>query len=239
MRNITQLLTTEYIPFKSIIIYESKENNNAHYIESYDFGEDGQMVNAHPLSGQEMTSIGKIMLENDTQASRCLQPKGFVDTTLLHFKSGESGFAIWYSPPQHRELLFVKDIGLTSGVYPIPSLLWKASKEALFIYALKGTDRPTLKSVLYKAPFFNIYNTGNVCMGSVEVDLEEDYDLETLMRKWEQYFFQSRFSHLLEKEAPVKGNIIQLYTNLQGSGMKFPESRLLKHTSTIKDLLHG
>ena len=57
------------------------------------------------------------------------------------------------------------------------------------------------------------------------------------MSKWEEYFFNSRFSHVLGGKSPVKGNIIQLWQSLKDSRRKFPVSCLLKHSLTLKKLI--
>lgn len=85
------------------------------------------------------------------------------------------------------------------------------------------------QTLLYHAPFFNLYNDGRVCMGTVKVDIKADCHLEDFMQSCEQYFFNSYFSHLIGNASPVKENIIQLWQKLVGSDKPFPLKSLLKN----------
>ncbi len=239
MTNISNLLTQQYIPVKSIVLYEGKENSDQHYAEAFDFDTTGKMVNAHPLSRQEMTAMGKTLLAVDITESRQLHPKAILDNKVLYLDSGENGFAIWHTPAQTRRLLFTDNTGLKNGTYPVPTLLWKAGTQSLEIFALKQNNRPTMQTALYEAPYFNIYSDGKVCMGTVNIDLDHEENLDSLMNKWELYFFNSRFSHMIVDRSPAKANIVQLYKTLYGSKKPFPLTSLKKHTKTIKQLING
>lgn len=74
-------------------------------------------------------------------------------------------------------------------------------------------------------------------MGTVAVNIQPDCLLEEFMQLWQQYFFNSYFSHLMQEHNPVKGNIIQLWKNLVGSRKKFPQKALIKNGLTIKNLI--
>lgn len=45
--------------------------------------------------------------------------------------------------------------------------------------------------------FFNIYEKGNVCMGTVSIDIKNSASVEEFIQAWEHYFFNSYFSHSL------------------------------------------
>lgn len=238
MNNITAKLNERYYPEKSIIIYRSNQKRDSHYIESFDFDASGKMINAHPLTENEMVKLGKTLLTVRNRENQCFVPNDVLNTNILYIHPGENGYSIWHTPASHQKLLFTEDLGLPSGNYPIPSLLWKAGINALEIYALKTDERPIIKTPLFHAPYFNIYENGNVCMGTVEIDHDPQEGLEGFIRKWEQYFFKSRFSHLLADRSPVKNNIIQCYQSLYQSKNKFPITELIPHKKTLKDLIH-
>lgn len=238
MNNITEKLNEHFYPEKSLIIYRSNAMQNNHYVESYDFDQNCKMINAHPLTENEMADLGKLLMTKHNKEDSCFVPKGLLDNRILYLKHGEDGFVIWQSCSSKQNIEFTDDLGLPSGIYPTPSLLWKAGVRSLEIYALKTITRATLKTKLFHAPYFNIYENGNVCMGTVDI-YHNPYDgLEGLINKWEQYFFNSRFSHLLSDRSPVKSNIIQLYKALYQSTKTFPLSELIPLNKTINNLIH-
>lgn len=70
----------------------------------------------------------------------------------------------------------------------VPPLLWLANKQNLVIFALASDRRPTEKTMLYHAPFFNVYDNGSVCMGTVDVNIKNSASIEEFTEAWEKYF---------------------------------------------------
>lgn len=74
-------------------------------------------------------------------------------------------------------------------------------------------------------------------MGSVDTSINEQLCLEDFMEKWQEFFFNSRFSHLLGEDSPINGNCVQLWADLVGFGKPFPMEVLKTHHFKIDDLL--
>ena len=239
MNNLTTTYTQPYLPLKSLVIYGEKKNGDKHYVESFDFDDNGRMINAHPLTLQESRELGTILMSNEGQKERCFQSSGLIPENVLYTQTGADGYVIWHTPSQKRNLYFINELGIPDAQYSIPPLLWVASREKLKIYALKSDTRPTLVSPLFKAPFFNIHSDGLVCMGTVDIEISAFFDLEDIMLAWHTYFFNSKFSHLLSERSPVKSNIIQLFKALASSRKKFPLTELVKTDEKIKNLING
>lgn len=235
MTDITASFGNLFLPFKAILFYREEDAKNI-YIESYDMDERGYACNAHPLSVRESQSLAKALNTQSYNEQRFLQPAGLLPKQVLYFKTGAQGFAVWHTPAQKTNLLFKETLGIPSGTAAVPALLWKATKERLHIYALK-TDTPESLTPLFHAPFFNVYADGSVCMGSVNVEIGAECSLELFMQQWQNYFWSSYFSHLIEKQCPVKGNIVQLWQGLVGSKRKFPRNVLLKNGYSLKNLI--
>lgn len=119
----------------------------------------------------------------------------------------------------------------------IPRLIFKATKNQLSVYALKETRRPTAKTKLYYAPFFNVYESGSVCMGTVGIKVAKAESLEEFIQLWETLFFNSYFSHLLDDYNPVKENIVSLWKDLIDTDKPFPNEQLKKNGKTLKNIL--
>lgn len=236
MTDSTQSFGTLYHPVKAIMIYREHHGQQGIYVESYDMDANGFPCNAHPLTVRESQSLAKALTTGTEREQRFLQPLGLLPANLLYLRYGKNGYAIWHTPPQRVRLLFKDGLTIPSGEAAIPALLWRAGREQLVIYALNG-DALLPDTPLYHAPFFNIYRDGRVCMGSVQVDIPVDCTLEHFISQWQDYFFGSYFSHLIEQRPPVKGNIVQLWKVLVGTRKKFPKNVLVKNGYTIKQLL--
>jgi PRTRC genetic system protein B len=236
MEIITEVFNKVFVPFKGMIVYRSQSNNEC-FVEAYDMTESGKMINAHPLSHDESESLANSLSQSLEQSVSFLQSDGITPSNLLYLKNGQEGYAIWYTKPQTRNLYFKKELGIADGKYSVPALVWKADKNSLSLYSITDTKKPTIKTALYHAPWFNIYDRGNVCMGNVDIEIEEDCRLENFMRLWEGYFFNSKFSHVLGNRSPVSVNLIQLWQGLHGAVKKFPTETLIKHSVTLKSLL--
>jgi PRTRC genetic system protein B len=204
---------------------------------SYDLDGEGRPVNAHPLSVTEAGLLARSLENVQQKGTGFLEPEGLLPENLLYLNPlPEQEKVIWYTPPTRRQLFFVRSLGLPSEKACVPSLLWVATKTGLRLFGLKGDHNPTLNTPLYYAPFFNLYQVGSVCMGTVDIALE-GLSLEGFIRNWEQYFFGSYFSHLIDGHNPVKGNLISLWKNLLTTGQPFPVEKLINTCLTLKKLI--
>lgn len=235
--DITQSFGEIYNPTTALLVYQSETTDKKIYVEAYDINSNGVPVNAHPLTMTECNALAEALRSSEQNTCSYLIPEGLLPANVLYLNPASDGFAIWITPAMNTDIFFTKDLDIPSGRANMPALLWKASKEELFIYALKTVQSVTEKTMLYQAPFFNIHNTGRVCMGSVNINIEDDCTLEQFMQAWQEYFFHSRFSHLIESNSPVTGNIVQLWQSLVNTDKKFPANTLRKNNLTIKNLL--
>ena len=68
-------------------------------------------------------------------------------------------------------------------------------------------------------------------------ELDNKCMLEDFIALWEDYFWNSYFSHLLNNSSPVIGNIVQLWQQQVTSNREFPNDLLIENNLTLKDLL--
>jgi PRTRC genetic system protein B len=245
MKNVSQTFNEQYLPVKALLIYQSVEqetdNGNSTpteiYVESYDIGKQGNPINAHPLSVKEMMALSELLQASQELKSGYLQCKGVLPSKLVAVNTQNIGYAVWHTPPQGVSLFFTDSLGIISGKTKIPALLWKATKESIQVFAMKGKAKPNVKTPLYYAPFFNLSADGRVCMGTVNIDIDRQTCLEDFMAKWESYFFNSYFTHTLGNHRHCKGNLIQLWQEQVRTGRDFPQDELVKNGRTLKDLI--
>ena len=90
---------------------------------------------------------------------------------------------------------------------------------------------------MHYAPFFNVYENGNVCMVTVNIFIQYSASVEEFIQAWGSYFFNSYFSHLLGNYNPIKGNFVRLCIDLIGTENPFPKEVLKPNNKTLKNLL--
>ncbi|WPU91706.1 PRTRC system protein B [Mucilaginibacter sabulilitoris] len=199
MTNISEQFNNQFAPVKALLIYQNqaiqKDNygyetdKNEVYVESYDIGKRGQPINAHPLSIAEMVTLSKLFQATEELKTNYLKPKGLLPANVLYLDAQAEGYVVWYTPPMATNLFFVDGLQIPKGEAHIPAMVWKASKNSLNVYALKGKTKPNANTPLYHAPYFNIYDSGNVCMGTVQISIDRFTRLEDFICKWEAYLY--------------------------------------------------
>jgi len=235
MKNFTHTFEEIYLPVKAILLYEHQAKTS-YYVESYDMDQHGTPINARPLTIEEAVGLATV-LQAENKQYEFLRLTGVLPPEILYLNPSVNDQVIWFTQPQKISLLFHADLTIPNGEAWIPPLLWKASKDSLYLYALNGKKRPTAKTLLFHAPFFNIHEDGLVCMGTVDVAIEDNLTLEEFVNAWQTYFFQSYFSHAIGEISPTKGNIVQLWQQQVSSGQKFPLYQLKKTNQTLKKIL--
>lgn len=234
--DITDHFGTLYHAKSALVFYEAKGTDTDMYVEHFDMDSNGTPINAHPLTVKEANILAKALQTDEEKNTAFLKPKGILPTNILHINPSEKGTVLWYTKGQQRQLYFVDSLGIPNGKAQVPPMLWLASKSSLTVFALASDRRPTEKTPLHYVPFFNIYEKGNVCMGTVSIDIKNSASVEEFIQAWEHYFFNSYFSHSL-CENLTKKNIVTLWKDLINTDKPFPKEVLKKNNKTLKNLL--
>lgn len=237
MENIAQNFGVLYHPMSALVFYQTTDRNRDVYVEHFDMDKNGNPVNAHPLTIREAKFLSKALNIQTEKSKEFLKPKYIISENILHINPNSNGSVIWYTKSQNVNLFFSKNLGIPNGSAQIPALLWFANKQNLVIFALASDRRPTEKSMLYHAPFFNVYDRGNVCMETVDVDIKNSASIEEFTEAWKNYFFKSYFSHLMNGHNPIKGNLVNLWKELIDTEHSFPKKLLKKTNKILKNLL--
>lgn len=190
MKDITQDFGTLYYPTTALVFYQNDERNKDTYVEYFDMDKNGNPINAHPLTEREAETLAKALITK-TQSEKkqdFLRPKGILPTHVLHINPSENGSVLWFTKSMKRQLFFTENLEIPNGIAEVPAMLWSANKRSLKIYALANNRRPSENTPLFFAPFFNVFENGNVCMGTVDVHIQNSTSLEEFIKKWEDYF---------------------------------------------------
>lgn len=226
-----------YHPISALVVYESKGPNTDAYVEHFDLDRNGNPVNAHPLTVREAKALARALNTEKKKGEAFLKPKGILPTKILQINPAENGSVLWYTKAQQRQLFFIESLEIANGKANMPPMLWFADKQRLSVFALKSDRRPSETTTLYHAPFFNVYENGNVCMGTVDVNIKNSISVEAFIESWENYFFNSYFTHLLNEHNPIKGNCISVWKDLIGTSKAFPKEILKKSHRKLKNFL--
>ena len=100
------------------------------------------------------------------------------------------------------------------------------SKRAALIcgFALLLRDeRPTAETKLCMAPYWNCYDNGVCCTGSMKIPQEKSVAAIDL---WEESFFQSEFTHAsgVRKHVRFRGGFLAMWQSLAGTKERFQRS---------------
>ncbi|MEG1544001.1 MAG: PRTRC system protein B [Tannerellaceae bacterium] len=225
MNDVTKDILMELSPEMALLVYRHEQK---YYLERRDII-NGKMAAGIPLTEECLTNIFDSISSDESDMLH-----GSIPDNML-YADGRCGREkyVWYNKPERRNLLFSKEAGISDGQMWIPGLVYVASATTLSVFAFKG-NKP--KSKLFKAPFFNIYDSGKVCLGSAQVDKPSELTYERIVQYWEKMFWASEFVHILGNN-PVKNNLATLLKKGIETDCRFPEDELLPVKTNLKELL--
>lgn len=165
---------------------------------------------------------------------------GFLTPELLYIGANVTA---WWRPPAPARVFFecvndkapAKHLGKVSAITPQPGLVFTLAGDAWHVFAVKGADRPTPATRLYRAPYFNVDEHGYICEGNLS--RPASVSAESLAR-FERAFFDSRFTHTNVRSSKDitthKGGIYALWRDLlRGQWKSFPEATLVSAGKTL------
>ena len=188
------------------------------------------------LEGKPLTPGAAIRLARDL--SKRAARGGFVPPNLL-FLDGET--MAWWVPPARRHIAFrAPELGADERgeVVPHPGLVFSVgSRRNWCVWAVRGADRPTEQTALYRAPYFNVSADGVICTGNVSLP---DGTTAEKIDAWNAAFFGSFFTHPNANGALVtyKAGAFKFWKDmLDGKHGEFPERVLIASKRTLGEAL--
>lgn len=150
---------------------------------------------------------------------------------------------VWWIKPDFRRVWFNcsnnKTIGVESAETPHPGLVMAVVSDRWYVFAVKGDTRPEADTLLYQAPYFNVWTNGLICTGSTQVP--EDVSASNIA-SWETAFFSSAFSHpnvhAPDKLLKYRGGEYKFWRHmLDGRFKDFPEKVLVASDLTVEGFI--
>lgn len=177
------------------------------------------------------------------------QLTGFTPPHLLYI--GRRA-ALWWRPPapaimhfnctrsaagdQSRDAAGAALLGKCAGRSAQPGLVFGIQGHRWWVWAVRGAERPGPTTKLYQAPYFNVYDSGQICIGTTP--LPTTLGVDSLV-EYERAFFGSAFTHPNTRRL-VKGCPYRLWRTMLGAGQigaddAFPEKTLLPLKTTLRE----
>lgn len=158
---------------------------------------------------------------------------GLVPKNILKYNT-DDGSLIFYTPAKMQKMIFTESIGIETGDYKIPYLLWIYTDRSLNIFALKGIPNKENMEV-FQAPLLNISDEGLMCMGDVKYT-NSTGNFNGFAEILEDLFFNSVFTHTNCNNLATE-NIHNVYKKAF-QNPKFDWSKYLISTKkTLKDVI--
>lgn len=192
MNSRTETLVNQYKPQVAIVVY--KADGNDFYLESHTINEAGQLTEGKPLLQETLQEVVDTFFD---ERKGMLNIKGMLPESLLSFEAYPGGNykMIWFRPAEIRVLHFAKQLKLPTAKSWVPAMVYKVEKGSLDVFALKSNVRPKEETKLFLAPFHNVNDDGDVCLGNANVVKPRVKTYETLMKYYEDLFWLSEFTH--------------------------------------------
>lgn len=142
-----------------------------------------------------------------------------------------------YQPEQWMKLNFKDSLKIESKEYHVPGLIFVLNNHSLSVHAYLDKGRPNDDTKLFKAPFYNMYESGTICMGNNDTrQLSKIGNIHDAIKAAISMFFQSEFSHYIDGERLKKMTLEELYRKRIGVIKK---EAYIYENKTLKDQIKG
>jgi len=232
-----EVFQEDFKPIQAVLVFEQNyKYKSEYYLESrrIELTNKGyQMKEGTPLSKK---TLSKIMDNIETSSLDKIVCNSIFPKNLLYYQiKNLEPHIIWYVESRPQHLLFSKSLNIKDGIVNLPTLVFKLEEKELSVFAVK-TNAPNGNTQLYKAPFHNVYDGGNICMGNAKA--KKSNEIVEIMENYQNAFFNSKFSHLHGSGSPIYGNLNTYLSKLIKTGDKFNKNLLKKSkTDYINDLI--
>jgi PRTRC genetic system protein B len=226
---------------KAILLYETRRDDYSSqtaYASLHDVMNTGTKANPNVqiMAGTPITQEALLALMGSLGERYILNtellPESVLSFSPLHL--------VWWMPACKKRVFFDnKELGKRSAIVPHPALLFVVVGREWLIFAMKGNNRPTKNTPLFHAPYFNVYDNGNICAGTAEIP---DRLSTSAIPTWENAFFESAFTHVngeIRKVSHPKGEYAFWKEMLDNKYEKFPVKFLVDSNQTLHSVMRS
>lgn len=227
-----------YQPTTVLTVYKSKFDK--FYIEAAPVIEDkGAFTTgaARPLDEETIISLLGAMRTTERSLITTSASEFLPQNLLFTHQSASKQIIAWYTFPQQKIMRFTDshEHKLKTGPRDIPGLVYIYVNDDLYVFAYKGKKRPLPTTVMFRAPFYNVYEEGRVCMGTVRKQGIRKSYYGDLMTAWETKLWNSFFTD----EEYNKRATIDLKVLWKKFRQPFSEKVLVRQGKSLKSILES
>ena len=170
-----------------------KSNPNANYLAFHPINDNGELMPEIPFTRTTAEAVFSVFSKFNFTP---LQFSGLIDKTILKAVSKPTNTElIFVLPSRIQHLYYSENSKLKSGLYSLPNLIFKYSNKSIHVAATLDPI-PNENSILFYAPFFNVYPSTQTCMGDVNFkNIKYFESFEALKDFIITAFFNSIFTH--------------------------------------------
>lgn len=213
----------------ALMIYRI-DNGHAAYVTHHNVA-NGQLGPATPLTGKFLDELAEQ-----------LRKRVKIEILPPYVLARTHDTIVWWTPATARRMYFTniedeKVEGLSGHVYPQPALVWMVRRRDLLVRAMASSARPHESTPLSIAPYWNVSDSGIVCLGSAKTP---DTATAKNLDAWVDGFFKSKFSHPnATKIVRGVGLYHEFLKSLQGASIYFPIQCLIDAKQTLQQFIGG
>lgn len=212
----------------ALLFYRSKASNDIYATQHL-----ARLIGDRPILLPGTPIALESLAEFADLAAKRTSYRGFVHERVVYLAPNT---LVWWTPACTRRVWFAHsgELGNRSGECNHPPLVFVVSKKNWSVFALRSNERPSGKTRLYQAPYFNVWLGGRICVGNVDTPDEINSDS---IKPFEDAFFRSRFTHPnTPKLINKRGGAVRLWLDLL-DGAKFPLNQLIDAKLTLLDVV--
>ncbi len=147
----------------------------------------------------------------------------------------------WWTPRMRRQMFYSSASGqadhLNGLIYPQPPLVWRVINGVLSIRALTEDKRPSARTSMAVAPYWNLSDDGRVCTGSMRSP--ENTSVASIPA-WETAFYESAFTHAnVGRLTRHEGGFETLWSDLTRKRARFPLETLITLPQTLAQFVRA
>lgn len=212
---------------RALLIYHSPRGG--HYVSAHQIDTSGKLLAGHAAKRNDLRELANSIVTNTAI-------EGWIAPSMLYLGAD---LIVWHRPAGIDSLFFKTEgksgplAKLGSIRAPQPALVFAASRRGWYVWALSGAARPGPDSPLMHAPYFNVWKSGAICTGNVE--LPKRLAPETTA-KFEAAFFGSNFTHP-NHNAITKTDTAALWADLHDGAEIFPADELVPTGKTLGQVI--
>ena len=209
MINIASINDT--LPLKGLMMLYGQGDDV--YVEWKNVDKDQKMSAGVPLSIDSLEALYTYMVNRKMGSG---QLAGTISKNVIYMNPALNVY-VWTVPGGKREVKLARGAGLRKGWIKYPPMVFAVNGKTLSIFVYS-----TSMSKLYPAPFYNIYDDGSVCLGTVRLtSVNNAKTYAEYTSAWENLFFNSKYSHGI-------GDTMKIMKGLINSRKTFPWKKVSK-----------